>query len=252
MKRRGLLVSIFVLAGGWWPQVHADVTVLSVDPPPGTVGALTQITVRFSEPVNGVAFSDLLVNGIPATGLSGVGSTYAFAVDQPPYGPVQISWDPGAFITDFGSPPNLFNPTGRGATWQYNLVDTTPPTVASLNPLAGVTVKSLTQVEVRFSEPVTGVDASDLLINGSPATNVTGSLAGPYVFRFPPPAPGMVQLVWAAGHNIRDQAAAPNDFAGGSWSYMVDPNFLAAPVRICPSLFASIIERRRPSSPAYK
>jgi len=37
------------------------------------VGALTQITVRFSEPVNGVAFSDLLVNGIPATGLSGGG-----------------------------------------------------------------------------------------------------------------------------------------------------------------------------------
>src|SRR5437773_3623497 len=224
-----LLVVVPMLAGGWWSQVHADVTVSSVDPPPGTVGALTQITVSFSEPVNGVAFSDLLLNRSPATGLSGVGSTYTFAVDQPPYGPVQISWDPGASITGFGSPPNLFNSTGPGATWLYNLVDTTPPTVASLNPLAGVTVNSLTQVEVKFSETVTGVDASDLLINGSPATNVTGSLGGPYVFRFSPAASGTVQIAWATGHNIRDQAAAPNNFAGGSWSDTVDPNFLAAP-----------------------
>src|SRR5258708_5790243 len=165
MKRRWLLVSVFVLVGGCWPQVHADVTVSSVDPPPGTVGALTQITVRFSEPVNGVSFSDLLLNGIPATGLSGAGATYTFAVDQPPYGPVQISWDPGVSITDFGAPPNLFNATGPGATWQYNLVDTTPPTVASLNPLAGVTVKSLTQVEVKFNQTVTGVCPSALLSN---------------------------------------------------------------------------------------
>src|SRR5207247_850077 len=120
-----LSVVVLTLAGDWWPQVHADVTVSSVDPPPGTVGTLIQITVSFSEPVSGVAFSDLLLNGIPATGLSGVGSTYTFAVDQPPYGPVQISWDPGAAITGFGSPPNLFNSTGPGATWLYNLVDTT-------------------------------------------------------------------------------------------------------------------------------
>jgi len=220
---------VLTLTGGWCSQVHADVTVSSVDPSPGIVGALTQITVRFSEPVNGVASPICWSNGIPATGLSGAGSTYAFAVDQPPYGPVQISWDPGAAITDFGSPPNLFNSTGPGANWQYNLVDTTPPTIASLKSACGYHCESLTQVEVRFSETVTGVDASDLLINGRPATNVTGSLAGPYVFRFSPAAPGTVQLAWAADHNIRDQAAAPNSFAGGSWSYTVDPNFLAAP-----------------------
>ena len=207
-------------------------TITSVVPPPGTVGALTQITVNFSEPVNGVSFSDLLLNGIPAAGVNGAGSSFTFTVDQPPYGPVQISWDPGAAITDFASPPNAFNRTGPGATWQYNLADTTPPTVAALNPTAGVTVKSLTQVEVTFSEPVTGVDASDLSVNGSLATNVTGSLAGPYVFRFAPPASGTVRLDWASGHNIRDQAATPNNFTGGGWSYTLDPNFLAAPVRI--------------------
>src|SRR5439155_19369019 len=116
--------------------------------------------------------------------------------------------------------------------WQYNLVDTTPPTVASLNPLAGVTVKSLTQVEVKFSETVTGVEASDLLINGNPATKVTGSLGGPYVCRFPPVAPGTVQLSWVAGHNIRDQAVAPIDFAGVCLCYTVDHNVVVAPLRI--------------------
>ena len=145
-------------------------TIVSVSPPPGTVSSLSQITVTFSEPVTGVGFSDLLINTIPATGVNGSGTTYTFTLDQPPYGPVQIAWDPGAAITDFGSPPNSFNTTGPGATWQYNLVDTTPPVVASLNPLAGVTVQSLSQIEVTFSEPVTGVNASDLLVNSVPAT----------------------------------------------------------------------------------
>lgn len=207
-------------------------TIASVNPPPGVVSTLSQITVMFSEPVAGVSFSDLLLNGIPATGVNGVGTTYTFAVDQPPYGGVQMSWDAGASITDFGSPPNPFNPTGPGATWQYNLVDAIPPVVAALNPLAGVTVQSLSQIEVTFSEPVTGVNASDLLINGSPASSVVGSLAGPYVFQFASVPAGAIQVGWASGHNIRDTAATPNNFAGGNWSYTVDPNFNTPPVRI--------------------
>src|SRR5580765_74387 len=128
MKPGWLWVLVLMLASGWWPHVHADITISSIDPPPGVVGALTQITVSFSEPVRGVGFSDMLINGIPASGVSGAGTTYTFTVDQPPYGPVQVSWDPGAAITDLGSPPNPFNPAGPGATWQYTLLDTTPPT----------------------------------------------------------------------------------------------------------------------------
>ncbi len=51
--------------------------------------------------------------------------------------------------------------------------DTTRPTVANLIPLAAATVRSLTSIEVDFSEDVTGVEAADLLINGVPATGLT-------------------------------------------------------------------------------
>ena len=47
--------------------------------------------------------------------------------------------------------------------------DTTAPTLTEVTPIAGSTVDSLTVVEVDFSEPVTGVDAGDLLVNGNPA-----------------------------------------------------------------------------------
>jgi hypothetical protein len=191
---------------------------------------LTQITVTFSEPVTGVGFSDLLLNGVAAVSFSGSGATYTFFVEQPPGGSVQVTWAPETQIADLAGNP--FNRTAPGATWQYNLVDSVPPTMVAQSPLPGVTVVALPQVEITFSEPVTGVGAADLLINGSPATNVAGSQAGPYVFTFPPPASGLVQLTWANGHGIADLASPPNAFAGGSWSVTLDPQFTANTIRI--------------------
>src|SRR5262245_14210551 len=54
-----------------------------------------------------------------------------------------------------------------------SIVDTAPPTVTALIPPAGAAVRDLSQIEVQFSEPVMGVEASDLLINGIQATTVT-------------------------------------------------------------------------------
>lgn len=105
--------------------------------------------------------------------------------------------------------------------------DTTPPTVADLIPPAAATVRSLTTIEVGFSEDVTGVDAADLRINGVPATNVTAFNAARYVFAFPPVPAGTIPVTWSGGQGIRDLAGTPNNFGGGSWSYTVDPN--AAP-----------------------
>ncbi len=99
-----------------------------------------------------------------------------------------------------------------------------PPTTLNVTPPPGATVRQLTQVEVLFSERVTGIDAADLLINDQPATNVTGLLAGPFVFQFAAPAAGPVQLEWSADHGITDLAAIPNSFAGGAWTVTVDPS----------------------------
>jgi hypothetical protein len=207
-------------------------TIATVSPAPGQINSLTSITVTFSEPVAGVNASDLLINGLPASSMSGGNDTYTFTFPQPAYGAVNITWVGGHGIADFGVPPNAFNAAGPGATWQYSLVDNIAPTVLYQLPFAGVTVRSLNQIEVNFSEVVTGVDAADLLINGVPAASVTPLAPGQFVFSFPQPAVGTVQVGFAAGHNIRDLAAAPNNFAGASWSYVLDPNAVVTAVRL--------------------
>ena len=199
-------------------------TVLSVSPPPGTVTNLTEITVTFSEPVMGVDAADLLVNGIGTAVVTPAGaSTYTFMFPQPAYGNVSLTWNVSHGITDQALTPNPFNATDPGATWSYTLVDRTPPSVASLTPAAGSVIRTLSAIQVIFSEPVSGVNAADLLINNSPASSMTPVAANQFIFNFTQPATGTVQVAWAAGHGITDQAAVPNAFTGGSWTYVLDP-----------------------------
>jgi hypothetical protein len=196
--------------------------VLSVSPAPGQVTSLTNITVTFSEPVTNVGVADLLANAIPrGVDVTGSGATYTFTVEQPPYGGVQISWDPTHSIVDFDQPPTRFDETHASSTWQYDLVDIGPPTVVALTPAEGVTVRTLTQIEVRFSEPVLGIEASDLLINGGSASAISVIGPGRYLFTFAEPADGSVTVGWSGSHGIIDFAG--NAFGGGSWSYTLDP-----------------------------
>ena len=208
--------------------------VLSVSPPPGALTNLTQIIVTFSEPVTPPAPSDLLIGGIPrAASVAGAGALYTFTLgEQPPYGVVEISWDAAHAIFDLEAQPNRFDETLSSAQWQYNFVDVVPPGVAGLTPAAGIGVRQLTQIEVLFTEPVVGIEAGDLLVNGLAATGVSVQGAGNYVFTFSQPASGPVQLAWAANHGIRDFAGAPNSFPGGSWTYTLDPNLGLPSIRI--------------------
>lgn len=202
-------------------------------PAPGTIGVLTQITVTFSEPVADVSPSDLVVGGFPAATVTGGGASYTFTLErQPAYGSVTVTWDPGHAIVDLENPPVRFDETAPSASWQYQLVDGTAPTLSAVAPAAGISVRQLGQIEVTFSEGVLGVDAADLLINGAPASSVSATGAGRYLFTFPPPPAGVVQVAWAAGHGIRDFASPANHFAGGAWSYTLDPNLGLAKLRI--------------------
>lgn len=197
--------------------------IVNVSPSPGPLTRLTSITVVFSEPVTGIDARDLRVNDIPATGLVGSGDTYTFMFPQPAMGIVQISWDMNCRIADLATPPNQFNPTSPTARWMYELYDPNPPVIAVLNPPADQQVRQLTQIEVVFNKAVVGVDAADLMINGRPANSVSGTAAGPYVFLFDAQAPGLATATWAANHGITDSTPAGSLFAGGSWSYQVDP-----------------------------
>ncbi len=102
-----------------------------------TIGNLTNIQVNFSEAVGQVNASDLLINGLPATGVSGGGASYTFSCVQPAYGNVAITWAGNHGITDLETPANAFDPSRPGNTWQYTLEDQTPPAVIVLNPLRG-------------------------------------------------------------------------------------------------------------------
>ena len=179
-----------------------------------TVSSLSTISVTFSEAVTGVDADDLLINADAAQFVTGSGAgPYVFTFTQPAAGLVNVGW-----AGDHG----IVGQAGTGAfapsMWVYTLNDTIAPTVILLSPSASAVLASLTQVEVTFSENVTGVNAADLLVNGVAATGMTGSGAGPFVFTFTQPAAGTVTLAWAAGHGIKDLATVPNNFAGGSWS----------------------------------
>ena len=180
---------------------------------------LTQITVIFNRPVTGVSTEDFLINGQSAATVSGSNTTYTFTFPAPSSPAVTISWDANQVITDDAG----VRMNEASNSWSYTLVDVAAPTVLSRTPAANALVGSLGQVEVLFSEAVSGVDAADLLVNGVAAQSAFGSGAGPYVFQFPQPPTGSVTLAWSVAHNICDNATPPNVFAGGSWNVTLNP-----------------------------
>ncbi|RYD33478.1 MAG: hypothetical protein EOP87_10910, partial [Verrucomicrobiaceae bacterium] len=69
-------------------------------------------------------------------------------------------------------------------------------------PQAGQSVDVLTSADVRFSFPVSGVDAGDLVVNGVAAAGVEVIDSKNYRFTFPTPPQGDVNFSWAMGHGI--------------------------------------------------
>jgi hypothetical protein len=115
-------------------------------------------------------------------------------------------------------------------------LDSTPPRVFAQNPfrlypfltelptiseqerdLFGVA--GVPALSAEFDEPVIGIAAKDFTVNGSPATQVYGKGAGPYIFiGFETPGIGPVNVTLASG-NITDEAG--NRFEGSTWSYQI-------------------------------
>jgi hypothetical protein len=151
---------------------------------------------------------------------------------------VTVTWNDTHGIADLSGSP--FNPTDAAATWCYTLADTVAPQVNQLAPVAGAQVSRLTQLEVTFSEPVSGVNAADLEVNGQPATSVRGADAGPYLFTFPQPAAGTVQFAWVPDHGITDAAASPNRFTGVNWLVALSPGISPGDVVINEFLAANV------------
>ena len=105
----------------------------------------------------------------------------------------------------------------NGTPGQTNGRFTEGPAVLWDDPPRTSVVPDLTQVRVMFAESVTGVVASDLKVAASPATSVTGSGAGPYVFTgFAAPTDVTVNVTLGPGA-IQDLQG--HVFAGDAWIY---------------------------------
>lgn len=110
----------------------------------------------------------------------------------------------------------VFSLIVSGANEITQQIETIAPRVASANPVRGSLIGALPSMEVTFDEPVFRVQAADLEINGSPATAVSGSGAGPYRFSgYAVPEDGAVTVRLDAGA-ITD--IFENAFAGDGWS----------------------------------
>jgi hypothetical protein len=202
-------------------NVSTAPVVKDVKPAPGFVNQLTSISVTFSESVAGVRAGDFLLNGLPAESVTGTGISYTFSFPQPPFGPVDISWGTLHTIADVDN--QRFDGGVPGSTWAYQLINPAGPAVTNVIPVPGTVLRRLGQVEVSFSAPVDGIDASDLRINGITATNVVGVGAGPYRFFFPEPRAGDVTVAWSPNHGIVTDEEIPVSFGGLPWNYRVNP-----------------------------
>ncbi len=115
--------------------------------------------------------------------------------------------------------------------------DTTPPNLIRIDPAPG-TVGSLTRVTVEFSEEVSGVGFSDLVVGGRPAVRLEGS-GTTYRFDLEQPAYGEVRVAWDPGAGIEDQARPPNRFdsvgPGTSWVYQLVDSTAPEVVETTPS-----------------
>ena len=206
--------------------------VSSFSPPPGNVNDLSLITVTFSEPVTGVDAGDLTINGSPALSVQPSGDRYTFGFATQPIGPAIVEWVQDHGIRDTARPPNPFDANGPGEARNYVVVDLVPPVTSGILPPRGLTIRQIREISVGFSEPVSGVNAGDLLAGGVPATTLTGSGSGPYLFTFDALPPGPLPISWAPDHGIVDFAADPNSFVGTGWSYTLDPNASDSSLRI--------------------
>lgn len=116
------------------------------------------------------------------------------------------------------------------AIYQSGVESVSAPLIVDRIPLQGQHVATLTSAEVLFSYPVTGVSASDLRVNGSPATGVTTIDVKRYRFTFPQPPQGDVVFTWAEDHRITGTSGLAAQPA--PWTALATPTLPPAQVMI--------------------
>ena len=94
-----------------------------------------------------------------------------------------------------------------------------PPEVVSVSPEPGE-LEKLDSITVKFSEPMSGIEAGDLMVNDYPALSVSAK-GNAFTFKLDDLPPGKIDVWWSPTHGIGDQASPPNAFApkNDPWTY---------------------------------
>jgi hypothetical protein len=175
------------------------------------------VGIAFSYPVTGLEPSDFQLTNGTAGALTGSGASYSLRVTPVADGAVTIALPAGAATRSNG--------TGTlAATPLVVQADVTRPTVTLAGPTA--IQRSTFTVTLTFSEPVTGLEVSDLVVTRASAAGLTGSGAV-YQVQITPSSEGLVSV--SLGEGAASDAAGNGSVAG---SYQVQSDTIAPTVAI--------------------
>ena len=163
-------------------------------------GAKTAV-ITLSEDSTDFVLADLTLTNATAT-LSGSGSSYTAVLTPVADGTVALSVGVGTFSDAAG---NLNTAASNEVTTTF---DGTAPTVQLSTLATSVTGSAPVDIDVVFSEPVTGFDATDLVVTNGSASAVTGSGAV-YVATIIPTGAGDTDVTLPAA-SARDAAGNDN------------------------------------------
>ena len=175
--------------------------------------------VRFRAPAGEPAFNSFASeNAVP---------------DPATFGPFPLP-DPGAYLMNGTNvlAVQIFNVSRASSDLVFDaalsatLAERVAPVVTAVAPAAGP-LTQLGTITVTFSEPVTGVDAADLMLNEIPCPAVSGS-GTTYTFTCPAIPLGTVSTSWDPQAGIVDRSLPPVPFdprgPGARWLYeLYDP-----------------------------
>lgn len=172
-----------------------------------------EVTVQFSEDIEGLSASDFTVTNGTADNLVEVtsGSVYTVEITATADGTVTVEL-PAASVTDIAGNDNSAGTT----SWEY---DGTAP-VATLDAgVSGSTSEQTVTVSVSFSEDIEGLTVGDFTATNGNVSNLTTVTEGTaYTVDLTATAGGLVSMELPAG-SVTDEAGNENATASVSYTY---------------------------------
>ncbi len=142
---------------------------------------LNQVTVVFSEMVDGVDAGDLTINGVGAVLVTGFGGDqYTFEFPAVPAGEVRMAWASGAAIRDLSPLRNPF----AGGSWRYTVDPDLPPPGVTISEFMADNEDTLNDEDGDASDWIEIENASEQVVNLA-GWGLTDNPANLLKWRFP-------------------------------------------------------------------